>query len=62
MTLLYPFIIDNLAIVTNALGHGVKFKYLDQPRIRDLNYVQSKDISFINIINNKGKHINFINK
>lgn len=62
LTLLHPFIVDNISITTNALGREVKFEFLDQPRIRDLNFVQSKDISFINIINNKRKHINFINK
>lgn len=62
LALLYPFIVDNLAITTKTLDCEVKFEFLDQPKIRDLNSVQSKDISFINLIKNKRKHINFINK
>lgn len=62
LALLYPFIIDNQAITTNDLGREVKFEFLDQPRIRDLNFVKSKDVSFINITNNERKYINFINK
>ena len=62
LSLLYPFSIDNIAITTKSIDHEIKFKLLDQPKIRDLNFIQSKGISFINPINNKRKHINVINK
>lgn len=62
LALLYPFVVDNIAITTKALGREMKFEYLDKPKIRDLNSIQSKGICFINLINNKRKHINFINK
>lgn len=62
LALLYPFTVNNAAITTNALGREIKFEFLEPPKIRDLNSVQSKVISFINQINNKRKQINFINK
>ena len=39
LDLLYPFIVDNLVITTNALGREVNFEFLDQPKIRDINFV-----------------------
>jgi hypothetical protein len=62
LALLYPFTVNNAAITTNALGREIKFEFSEPPKIRDLNSIQSKVISFINQINNKRKQINFINK
>lgn len=39
LDLLYHSIVDNLVITTNALGREVNFEFLDQPKIRDINFV-----------------------
>lgn len=62
LTLLYPFKVNRNAITTTVLNKEINFEFLDQPKIKDLNAIQDKSISFLNQITRKQKQIGFISK
>jgi hypothetical protein len=62
LTLLYPFMVNDKEIITEALGRTVKFEFTHQPKIKDINSVKRNNISALNQIDLKRKQINFINK
>ena len=62
LSLLYPFTVSHEAITSNALGREVIFRFFEAPRTKDLNTVQNLSTSTINLISQKKKHINMLNK
>jgi hypothetical protein len=61
ITLLYPFIIDSDGLITYLLGKNVKFKFLKEQDINQLNAYKSNSIfKSINLIRSKTQQIEFL--